>query len=148
MNLSSIISIVKGGISLAGGGASIFSGGLTGLTIAGVKSQLGPMLSIFEELGSAIAPAAAPDVHGVIGFISAVIDGDEVLAAQRATNEVGRHIKGYTPIVEDGQYGPQTAAGVMAIETFLGLKPDSWYGPILAKGVELFLSTGKKPAAA
>lgn len=143
MNLSSIISLVKGGASL---GAGLLSGGLTSLTISGAKSALGTFLPVFEELGSVIAPNAAPDIHGIIGIISAFADDDEVLSVQRALNEVGLHIPGFTKIDEDGEYGSQTAGAVMQIETFLGLKPDSWYGPILAKGIEFFLSTGTKPA--
>lgn len=148
MNLSSIISLVNSSVFAGPKLLSLFSGGLTSITIPAVKAALGVALPIFETIGSQIAPTSAPDVHGVIAAIAAFASGDEVLGVQRSLNEVGQHIKGYTPITEDGQYGPQTAAAVMQIETFLGLKPDSWYGPIMAKAVEFFLSTGTKPVAA
>lgn len=144
ISLMSVIGLVKGAVGLVSPLATLFGGGLTGITIDSAKSILGTALPYFEELGATIAPSAGPDIHGVLGAIAALADDNDVLAAQRLINDVGTHVTGWKPIDEDGQYGPQTAAGVTMVQVFLKINPDGWFGAITAKAVNAFMVSQSK----
>jgi peptidoglycan hydrolase-like protein with peptidoglycan-binding domain len=43
----------------------------------------------------------------------------------------------------DGKFGPKTKAGVIAMQTALGTKPDGEYGPKSATALGTFLASAK-----
>lgn len=98
-----------------------------------------PLVTILEDVGSALFPKAASTLHAVGGALAA-FDPDTTKWLQGALNSL------VTPspnLVVDGIYGAKTRDAVMALQTKLGLKADGLAGQITQAAIQALLNNFK-----
>ncbi len=106
-----------------------------------VKATLPTVAPVLEQLGAALFPKAAPEIHIAAGALAA-FDKNVVIWIQNGCNTIlGTHLQA------DGIYGEKTKAAVEQLQTKLGLKLiDGFAGRVTQAALDAALTALQKKA--
>lgn len=101
---------------------------------ARIQSLSKPLAALLTDVGAALFPKAAPELH-VVGGVLAAFDPDLTKWLQGSLNSLNN-----AGLVVDGIYGPRTRDAVLAFQAKYGLKADGLAGQVTQAAIQALLA--------